>query len=127
MNKLVAVYGSLRKGLGNHRVLGGSELLWVCETPPHWEMFSLGGFPGIRAGEGPITIEVYRVVSESVAYGLDSLEGYRGPNSNNNFYDKCSVDTDFGSAEIYTLLKGYEDCEAIDGGDWLEYHGGNNR
>jgi gamma-glutamylcyclotransferase (GGCT)/AIG2-like uncharacterized protein YtfP len=119
MKKLVAVYGSLRKGLGNHRVLQDSVQVGE-DTIQGWDMFSLGGFPGIKSGPGSIVIEVYEVVSEGVARGLDSLEGYRGENSPNNFYDKETVVTKYGNAEIYTLQEGY-DGGKVEGGNWVTH------
>jgi gamma-glutamylcyclotransferase (GGCT)/AIG2-like uncharacterized protein YtfP len=124
MNKLVAVYGSLRKGLGNHPILGTSRLVGVTKTPPEWEMFSLGGFPGVRKGKTPIVVEVYQVTEENVADRLDSLEGYRGPDSEYNFYGKSSIHTDLGEAEMYTLLQGYEEHPTVEGGDWKKYRDG---
>jgi gamma-glutamylcyclotransferase (GGCT)/AIG2-like uncharacterized protein YtfP len=122
MNKLVAVYGSLRQGLGNHRILGASKLVGTTLTPPDWELFSLGGFPGIRKGSNRVVVEVYHVTEESVADRLDSLEGYRGPDHPHNFYGKEVVKTEAGDAEIYTLLKGHEESPIVESGDWKAYH-----
>ena len=69
----VAVYGSLRQGFGNHRILGDSKLLgneWI----PGFEMFQLGSYPGIRKGESSILTEVYEVSGETLER-LDTLEG----------------------------------------------------
>ncbi len=117
--RLVAVYGSLRKGLGNHRVLGDSTLLGT-DVVSGWEMFSLGGFPGIRSGLGSIVVEVYLVDNEAIAEALDRLEGYRGPDAN-NFYDKETVFTQYGEASIYTLQEGYDGSNIVEKGDWVGY------
>ena len=113
----VAVYGSLRKGLGNHRVLGDSKLIgkeWV----PNYEMFSLGSFPGIRNGEGSIFVEVYKVDSDTLER-LDMLEGYHSKDSVNNFYDKEEVSTKFGDALIYTLQgERYKRSPIVSSGNW---------
>jgi gamma-glutamylcyclotransferase (GGCT)/AIG2-like uncharacterized protein YtfP len=120
MEKLVAVYGTLRQGCGNNRVLGPSEKLGLFKTPPHWEMFSMGGFPGVRNGDKPITLEVYRVTDECVSQSLDWLEGYSGDES--NFYDKTTVHTDWGEAEMYVLQgEQYKGSPLIEGGDWNEW------
>lgn len=116
MNK-VAVYGSLRKGLGNHRVLGDSKLIgkeWIS----NYEMFSLGSFPGIRNGKGSIYVEVYEVDSNTLER-LDTLEGYHAKDSVNNFYDKEEVSTKFGDALIYTLQgERYKRNPIVTSGNW---------
>jgi len=119
MNKIkVAVYGSLRKGQGNHRILEGSKLLGE-QRLPDFEMFSLGGFPGIRKGESSILTEVYEV-SGSTLEQLDTLEGFR-QGSQNNFYNREEVDTDFGDALIYTLRGDrYHGLPVVEGGDWTK-------
>ena len=119
MPKLVAVYGSLRKGLGNHRVIEGSEQLGT-DVVKGWEMFSLGGFPGIKTGSGDIVVEVYKVVSEGIARNLDRLEGFSEQDSARNFYNKATISTAFGEAEIYTLEEGYHG-DSVPDGDWAKY------
>lgn len=107
---LVAVYGSLKEGFGNHRVLGDSELVgsqWLSG----WDMYSMGSFPAIVPGEGYISVEIYQVGSDSIAGNLDMLEGYP------SFYNRVEVETELGLAWIY-----YQDTPPTDmkitSGDW---------
>lgn len=97
MTNLVAVYGSLKKGYGNHRLLDTSEFLGTTDTYGEWTMYSLGGFPAIvPEGNTQICIEVYRVDRETMA-DLDMLEGYP------SFYDRRIIDTKYGKAWIYFI------------------------
>jgi len=118
MNK-VAVYGSLREGFGNHRILEGSEKLgthWV----PGYEMFSLGAFPGVRKGHTHVFTEVYEVDNKTMER-LDRLEGYSGK-SETNFYDRTTVSTPHGDAYMYTLENyRYADSDLVESGNWKGY------
>ncbi|UOF79326.1 gamma-glutamyl cyclotransferase [Caudoviricetes sp.] len=76
MNKhLIAVYGSLKKGFGNHRLLKSSEFLGTGETFPVFKMISLTNYPGLLDGEDSIEVEVYEV-DDATFRALDLLEGY---------------------------------------------------
>lgn len=118
MNK-VAVYGSLREGFSNHRILEGSKKLgthWV----PGYEMFSLGAFPGVRKGDTHIFTEVYEVSPNSMQR-LDRLEGYNG-HDEHNFYDRVEVSTPYGKAYMYTLEDSrYEEREKVNSGNWAHF------
>ena len=116
MKQLVAVYGSLRHGLGNHRLLQGAEFKGLDTTQPEWTMYSLGGFPGLmQEGETPITIEVYEVDVDTFAR-LDGLEGYP------RFYNRVEIDTIYGKAWIYFLQdNSYRDHSIVQSGDWKSF------
>lgn len=118
VTNLVAVYGSLRKGLGNHGVLGDSELLGTTQVHG-FEMISLGGFPAIYDGEGEITIEVYSMDSEMTAKNLDMLEGYP------TFYNRKIIETEFGDAWVYFFDNPtrYPQIK-VEEGDWVVYRKG---
>lgn len=113
---LYAVYGTLRQGYGNHRLLDNKfcELLGTERTKPEWKMVSLGGFPGvIPGGKQEITIEVYRVNSKDVEQRLDWLEGYP------SFYGKTTIETQFGTANMYILSEEkYGQNRIVESGDW---------
>lgn len=75
-NVLVFVYGTLKKGHGNHRVLGDSEFLGEYTTADNFILTDCG-FPYMvpnTHGE-PVSGEVYRVVDPDIMEGLDGLEG----------------------------------------------------
>lgn len=122
----VAVYGSLREGMGNHGLLRNSTLVARTVTREPYAMYSLGGFPMVSLrGEriSPIAIEVYDV-DDDVLARLDMLEGYRGDSS--SFYDRSEVETaeDGLSALIYHIedrVDWRRDPPLVEHGDWVRY------
>lgn len=123
---LFAVYGSLRKGMGNHRVIGQHmpELL-STEELHGWKMYSMGGFPAIcesnDAENDTVIIEVYKVDEaqhELAASSLDMLEGYP------SFYNRVLVDTSVGEAWVYFRKEEeLSGLNLVESGDWVDYYG----
>ena len=116
MNKKVFVYGSLKQGFGNHRLLESATFLGLDTTPPDYTMYSLGGFPGIiPKGNTPIQGEVYEVDQDQFER-LDMLEGYP------SFYNRKLIDTAHGDAWIYYLNgddgEDFTRYERVDNGVW---------
>lgn len=120
---VVAVYGSLRKGMGNHSLLMGQTFVGTTQTTEAYAMYSLGGFPKVELqGDkvSPIVVELYDVDDKGLSR-LDMLEGYRGPNGN-NFYDRSLVNTGLGEAWIYHIegdTRG--SVNLVDDGDWVRF------
>jgi gamma-glutamylcyclotransferase (GGCT)/AIG2-like uncharacterized protein YtfP len=115
---LVAVYGSLRKGLHNHSLIDADyESQEKIQLP--LTMVSLGGFPALVTGEGinnNITVETYWV-DDITFRRLDQLEGYP------HFYNRKQVETSQGRAWIYYMdspVKAFQDV-VVDG-DWADYY-----
>jgi gamma-glutamylaminecyclotransferase len=76
MRKLVAVYGSLKRGFGNHRLLEQAQFVGVGETPPIYQMRGAGrSYPGIFSGDSRVQVEVFSV-TDSELKRLDQLEGH---------------------------------------------------
>lgn len=130
MNKteLVAVYGSLLSGLGNHPVmkrLGDDhyELVGTTVLPNH-NLFSLGGFPGVEEGDHQVIVEVYKVTPELLRGPLDRLEGYNEDRDDNFFYDRRKVQTEFGESWIYYYVSGSAGRPIIEDGDWRNFRTG---
>lgn len=77
----VFVYGTLKRGYGNHGVLGRS--LYIDEAITNSREFTMydGGFPYVSdnfpndAEAGAILGELYEVESDAVLANLDRLEG----------------------------------------------------
>ena len=127
MKKLVTVYGSLLKGLGNwhwHLNNPNSMLLGEHTINGGFVMVSLGGFPGLipdEKSDSKIFVETYEV-TEDVYKSIERLEGYP------HFYDKRKVQTPFGESEVYVLGDNYYREHALvpetDGiVNWRKYKG----
>lgn len=117
---LYAVYGTLRKGFGNHRLLDNEHCtLLGTQRVNGFKMVSLGGYPGLIPVEGKsdeVTIEVYSVKSPKVEQQLDWLEGYP------RFYGKMEVNTKWGVANVYILTEvEYGKNTLVTNGDWKEH------
>ena len=117
MKSLVAVYGSLRKGLGNHRFLTSSKFLGK-DVITGFNMYSLGAFPYVTPTKesNTIVVEVYEV-NDNVFLSLDALEGYP------TFYDRMKITTKYGYAWIY-FIKDYGKHPKVVSGDWIKFYKG---
>jgi len=118
--KLYAVYGTLRKGLGNYkRYLDNDDCKYLGTQKLRipYKMVSLGGFPGLvwtNPYHSQITIEVFNVTSPDIEKQLDMLEGYP------DFYEKTTINTQWGEATIYYLhSERYANYPVVESGDWV--------
>jgi gamma-glutamylcyclotransferase (GGCT)/AIG2-like uncharacterized protein YtfP len=118
-NNLIAVYGTLRKGCGNHsHFLRNADFKGEFSTEPVYSLYSLGGFPGLKAnGNTSVKMEVY-AVNDDEADTVDSLEGY-SKNRTPHFYDKEEIETPWGTASVYTYVRDVNEDSFIPTGDWL--------
>lgn len=121
MNKnLIAIYGTLRKGNGNHRLIKDSKYLGTFNSQPEFSLYTLGGFPGLKInGKTSVVMEVYEVTDE-VAKNVDNLEGY-DPNKASYFYDKININTPYGLAGVYIYVNKISENRLIASGDWMEH------
>lgn len=73
----VAVYGSLKRGFGNHRLIEGQTFINNGFTMNDgYTMYSLGAFPGVvEDGDSDIQVELYEV-DDAGLERLDRLEGH---------------------------------------------------
>lgn len=118
--RLVSVYGSLRKGMGNHRLLENSTFVGTFRTDPVYSLYSLGGFPGLKEnGNTSVVMEVYEV-DDDTNERLDSLEGY-SEDGNNTFYDKVTIQTPWGESGLYIYVPNVSRDRLVESGDWKEY------
>lgn len=122
--QLVAVYGTLREGRGNNRLLTTSTKLGSC-TLQGWVMHPAGyhaGFPVIFASDAPqdeIVVEVYECTTEVLEGPLDGLEGHP------TWYKRELVATPFGEAWIYVMQdESYKQFPRIMSGDFVQFQTG---
>lgn len=102
MGSLVAVYGTLKAGFGNHFRCGMTTQAELVDTDTiPGVLLHLGGFPGFvpeMDGEepGPVTVEVYRLLDNEIGRRLDQLEGYDPNRDDNGFYTRRTTTTHKG-------------------------------
>ena len=112
---LCATYGTLKRGHGNHRVLGDSEFIGECISEPDYTMFSVSDwYPAvIFGGDDAIHMEVFKVDNQETSDRLDQLEGYP------DMYIKGTVETPWGEATIYLYNYEVERLEQVETGNWV--------
>ena len=118
---LVAVYGSLRKTLSNHRVLDGAKYMGNYESEPIFSMYDVGAYPAIKEnGNTSIILEIYRITDDILAR-LDTLEGFDVDEPDSCYYVRTVIETPFGEAYIYTFPHSTDSYKQVQNGDWTEY------
>ncbi len=113
MDERVFVYGTLRKGQCNHRLLKSARYLGIFITRPRYTMLNLGAYPAVvTGGATAVTGEVYDITVPTLA-ALDRLEDY--PRS----YTRDILETPYGNAWFYVYLGGSGGWPSIGAGDWV--------
>lgn len=107
----VFVYGTLKEGHGNHRLLAGRSVFMGIDTIKA-KLFDLGPYPFIKEGDDLVYGEIYRVGPQTLA-SLDRLEGHP------TFYERRQVKTS-GGAEVwvYYLKDRMPKCIYLPEGVW---------
>ncbi len=118
----VFVYGTLRSGERNHRLLKEANLVEShCWTDGF--LFDTGcGYPAMTAGTEKVVGELYEINKELLAM-LDQLEGYYGETERNH-YDRVKKHIFSGDKEYIALGYIYpsgKELKRIYENDWLAY------
>jgi len=132
---LVAVYGSLRRSMGNHRVLDGAKFI-RDDIILGMGMVSFGPYPACdfvsssdvtdyeHSHDTGITVELYEV-DDNGARRLDSLEGCDpyDPESPANYYSRRQVSTKSGEVVWVYFIPDVldEGHDPVISGDWVTY------
>jgi gamma-glutamylcyclotransferase (GGCT)/AIG2-like uncharacterized protein YtfP len=117
---LFAVYGTLKQGFGNNRLLAEAEFLGEFRTEPKYSMYSLGGFPAVTLqGNTALTVQVYKTSDPDVVDRVNSLEGFTGVKDDpNNWYDTKTIETPYGEAEMFYFKRQPTTAALVESGNW---------
>ena len=109
----VFVYGSLLRGLSNHRLLEHARFVGAARTQVRFTMYDLGAFPAIASdGHTAIVGEVYAVDGRTLER-LDRLEGHP------THYRREPIELDGGElAHIYVYVASLAGTQIVASGDW---------
>lgn len=95
MRTYVFVYGTLKRGFGNHGVIReGTHTVLIGKWSIPGRMISCGFFPGLLPPESDDDVvigELYKIKDASVWRNLDGLEGYREDDPENSMYIRKQV------------------------------------
>ncbi len=113
----IAVYGTLKRGYRNHRLLMSAE----CLGRDHLRdivLYDLGPCPGaLLRPSGGVLVEVYDV-DAATFQRVDALEGYNPRAPEKGDYTRRRLDTRFGPAWVYLYNGRVRGCRRISRGAW---------
>jgi len=96
----VFVYGTLKKGFSNHgRIFGGYDI----KITPAWtygKLYDLGWYPAMTIGNEKVYGQLIEFENPEILRRVDYLEGYKGKNHPDNYYERCMVDVFVGGAVV---------------------------
>ncbi|MGB0645065.1 MAG: gamma-glutamylcyclotransferase family protein [Akkermansiaceae bacterium] len=121
MSDLLFVYGALRKGASNDWRVEDARCLGSAEVPG--TLVKIDWYPGlVLKGDTRVKGEVYEIGPELLKQ-LDKFEGIGSQNEVGDEYHRIQTDVLLNQRPtkvwIYEWLKGIEDYEVVDSGDWL--------
>lgn len=104
---LFFVYGTLKAGYYNNRLLKKAEFLGTHATEPVYTLFD-GGFPIVeRGGKTSVKGEVWKATDDETIFDVFRLEGCkREQNAPGSWYTYDKIDTPYGEAHIFVMDEG---------------------
>ncbi|WP_130832026.1 gamma-glutamylcyclotransferase family protein [[Erwinia] mediterraneensis] len=107
----IIVYGTLRRKQGNSHWMTNAQWLGDHQIEGY-ELYNLGLYPGVIAGDGQVYCEVYRIDASTLAE-LDALR------TRGDEYKRQLIPTPYGSAWLYVYQRSVAGCQRIVNGDWV--------
>lgn len=116
----IFAYGTLMRGMGNHRFVDSARFLGACRTVKRYTLLSLGEFPGMTEGGCTAVIGELYAVDDATLAALDRLEGVP------TFYRRVVVAlAGRRPAQAYVLPSGSaQSFPIIVTGDWRRFRCG---
>lgn len=106
----VFVYGTLKRGHGNNKLLSNAEFIGKAETVDKLHMTTNGAFPYVSKTKQTTTIkgELYKVTHLNTLTSLDRLEGFHpifaGQNRNHYHREKVKINVNGNIKEAWIYL-----------------------
>ena len=117
MSKLIAVYGSLRKGHYNYERFGGKKSFAFRGTFQinGYKLYNLGSYPGIiEAEKGDLVTVDLLECPDNIALQIDWMETGSG-------YSPETIMVDGKKSIIYIYDRDISRFELVKSGDWTNY------
>lgn len=119
---IVAVYGTLREGLTNHKLIAGCKRIglgWLTG----FRMYNLGEYPGViptHDESGRIRVEWYDV-PDDILEELDRLEEFDPDALQTSLYLRKRVFSPYGQGWIYIYNQPLSSAPYMEAGDWERF------
>lgn len=123
MTQLLFIYGTLMPGLRLEAQMQGARFVGAAQVPGR--LVDLGRYPGLLAGDGLVTGEVYEVDAAQLAR-LDEVEGMVPGDRAASQYWREAVTVAGGallgqSVQTYVYNRPVDGCTPIAHGDYRRY------
>ncbi|MBC54646.1 MAG: gamma-glutamylcyclotransferase [Gammaproteobacteria bacterium] len=117
MSTLVAVYGTLKRGLSNDHYLQAATYLGN-DTLTSISLYDLGAYPGAKAEPSAgIDVEIFSVTAQQLQ-ALDGLEEYEPAARARGLYDRRQFTTRYGTAWVYLYNPSVSGLMPMRAGGW---------
>jgi gamma-glutamylcyclotransferase (GGCT)/AIG2-like uncharacterized protein YtfP len=120
----IAVYGTLRKGWGNNRLLQQCEFIGSGHTKEKYQM-TASGIPFVHPDKkvSKIKVEIYNVEGKDLER-VDSLEGYSPEDHDRSWYKRTPIQVVMDNGEEIEASIYFNQQEAstiVPTGDYSDY------